>query len=261
MTNFASCGVLSGNFADAPNLTSKSVLNAPRPVQSVRYLPNMLWRHAEVPSDATEKSVNFRGSPDFGRDTFKVVVQSEPQIRNIPEDYSLRLLQSREICVPAKRKDTDPRRQRITQVRSDLGLNQDEFAAALGIEQGTVSKWQTGRAVPGTHTYVILAALAKTEELREFLLADGGESARRAFDAVFRGDMQAVGGKNEGPPSESLDVDLLTFVIKTMLGGLRKNKLELPDEKLSELIALCYDFCCKTRSRDPAIVERFLRVA
>ena len=36
----------------------------------------------------------------------------------------------------------------IKEARSALGMTQEEFAAALGVTQGTVSQWEIGRTHP-----------------------------------------------------------------------------------------------------------------
>ena len=45
-------------------------------------------------------------------------------------------------------RDRPPEAQRVTLARRAAGLSQTEVATRLGVAQGTVARWESGRAVP-----------------------------------------------------------------------------------------------------------------
>jgi transcriptional regulator with XRE-family HTH domain len=47
--------------------------------------------------------------------------------------------------------------QRLKQLRADRKINQIELAQKMGVTQGTVGKWETGRRIPDTEMLVKLA--------------------------------------------------------------------------------------------------------
>jgi transcriptional regulator with XRE-family HTH domain len=56
-------------------------------------------------------------------------------------------------------KDSTPA-EKISSLRSALGMNQEEFAEALEVAQGVVSAWERGEYKPSPESYVKLANLA-----------------------------------------------------------------------------------------------------
>ena len=53
----------------------------------------------------------------------------------------------------------------VSGLRRSLGLNQGEFAAALGISQSTLSKWETGARRPDAAAYKLLRILRQKPDL------------------------------------------------------------------------------------------------
>ncbi len=47
----------------------------------------------------------------------------------------------------------------ISALRQDMGLNQQDFAAALGVSKSTLSKWETGTRRPDAAAYKLLRIL------------------------------------------------------------------------------------------------------
>lgn len=146
--------------------------------------------------------------------------------------------------------DSDSIPERLYALREGrLGLTQRKFARALGISQSVLSKWERGDYRPPP------MALMKIGDI------SGGDSAW--WYAQADPELAKAAAPQPKPPAspEGLDFDTLVFVVGAIQGGLRKRGIELPDAKFAELIALCYDFCCKTNSRSADTIERFLRVA
>ena len=59
---------------------------------------------------------------------------------------------------------------RIKQLRKTLGLNQKEFGAAIGVSQGTVASYESGRRVPQA---AVLLAICRTFNASEAWLTSG----------------------------------------------------------------------------------------
>ncbi len=53
----------------------------------------------------------------------------------------------------------------VSDIRRSLGLNQGDFAAALGISKSTLSKWETGARRPDAAAYKLLRILRQKPEL------------------------------------------------------------------------------------------------
>lgn len=51
--------------------------------------------------------------------------------------------------------------QEIRRLRRDLGLSQQQMAAALGVRQQTISEWETGAYTPRGASLRVLALLAE----------------------------------------------------------------------------------------------------
>jgi len=47
--------------------------------------------------------------------------------------------------------------QRLKQLRADKAINQIQLAQEMGVTQGTVGKWETGKRVPDTQMLIQLA--------------------------------------------------------------------------------------------------------
>lgn len=215
-------------------------------MKPVEDLPDVLRTYPEIPSNLAENPIKFRGLRELGRDRFKVVGQVEPL--GMHEAYADRIFVSREKYVPRQKKDRPPKAERILRLRSELGLDQVGFAQRLNVNQGTVSRWETGEAAPGPHTYKLLAELA-SGDLRELLLWDGGIQSGYADAGHLEGGAPAI------------DRGLLLFVVEIIEDELRKRRLKLSTKKYAEAVALSYDFCHKMKSRDADMVRRLLLVA
>ena len=68
------------------------------------------------------------------------------------------------IIINGTEKDTSSA-QLVISLRRSLGLNQRDFAAALGISQSTLSKWETGARRPDAAAYKLLRILRQEPDL------------------------------------------------------------------------------------------------
>lgn len=178
--------------------------------------------------------------------------------------------------MPTRKKERAPEAERIFQLRKQLGLDQIPFAERLGVDQGTVSKWENGRAKPGRHTYIQLAELA-SGDLKRLLLNDGGfgyraegeklfaqdgyVDAARVYHDLSKPDQTLEAGfdrslsfnqsnRPESGSGATLDLELLRFVIETIDSELRKRKLRLPSDKFAEAVVLSYEYLHGNEQRD-----------
>lgn len=63
--------------------------------------------------------------------------------------------------MPNRKTDNELITQRIRKVRKDLGLRQEDFAKRIGLDQTTISKWETGNAKPTPDAMVKLASVSE----------------------------------------------------------------------------------------------------
>jgi SOS-response transcriptional repressor LexA len=59
---------------------------------------------------------------------------------------------------------------RLKQLRTLLGYNQAQLAAALGVSQAAVSKWHVGMAEPSAESYSRLAQMTASEDLARYFM-------------------------------------------------------------------------------------------
>ncbi|OYW33570.1 MAG: hypothetical protein B7Z45_08340 [Azorhizobium sp. 12-66-6] len=82
---------------------------------------------------------------------------------------------------------------KIREIRKNLGMNQAEFAAAIGATQGSVSKWETGRETPRSDALSRIASftgfnlLSLRTGMEHFHLTPGGMRATRVIGTLQAG--------------------------------------------------------------------------
>ncbi len=159
--------------------------------------------------------------------------------------------------MPKPKKDRPPKAERIFQLRTQLGLDQIAFAERVNVDQGTVSKWERGKAVPGRPAYIQLARMATPEsDLQRELLIDGeiGNVNRRLRE------INEDRNQLPGPPP-NWDPELLAVVIEALNKRLGVETGTLSDREYAEKIVFFYELCHKMKGEDPAMVDRFLKTA
>lgn len=162
-------------------------------------------------------------------------------------------------------------------------MDQNAFADAVGVDQGTVSKWENGRALPEWRAYARLALMA-SGQLRAELLTDGGPRAHREADALLAGAGQLQrlveeGGSSEVPwvlpvgpgrgrsetpgPEDAVgwDRELAALVVTVAANYLNTHGQKLPIEQFGRLVALLYEFSYRTGRCEPSIVGHLLKRA
>jgi transcriptional regulator with XRE-family HTH domain len=117
---------------------------------------------------------------------------------------------------------------RVREIRKRLGDNQAEFAARLGVTQGTVSKWESGKQIPDVDAILQLAELGGYEvgdlvyeEDHQYRTSDWGQRAS-VVGTVQAGEwVEAIEWdafqhfETQIPtPKEWPDLDLQGFVVK-----------------------------------------------
>lgn len=73
---------------------------------------------------------------------------------------------------------------RIREIRKNLGMNQAEFAAALGVSQGSVSKWEAAKEQPRTTALLKIAELAGLPSFSLFSGTDHNQKRQGGLRAV-----------------------------------------------------------------------------
>lgn len=91
-------------------------------------------------------------------------------------------IMSREKCVSVEKKRAEDIGSRIKALRTKLRMNQSQFGLALGLDQGTVSKWEKGKNRPTPDAFVRIAKLAEDPSDKMFFLDQAGVP-----DAYFLG--------------------------------------------------------------------------
>jgi transcriptional regulator with XRE-family HTH domain len=155
------------------------------------------------------------------------------------------------------KKARTPRAERIFQLRSQLGLDQIAFAERINVDQGTVSKWENDKGIPGRPAYRLMAQLAPANsDLQRELMRDGGFlNANRRLREINR-------DKNQQPdPQPRWDPELLGVVIEALNKKLGVKTGSFSDREYAEKVIFYYELCHKMKTEDPAMVERFLKTA
>ena len=223
-------------------------------VESARNLPDVLRRDAELLGDTAEEPVKSRRLSKLRCDTFKVVGQVEPleyANNHIPD----RIFTSREFFVAKEKTQRPVLAQRIVDLRKSLGRGkQIEFAQRLETDQGTVSKWESGRQRPAPEVLVRMAQLADGAASLYFLEEAGLPPAfldgkkmlpelKSASTAVVARSMsdRAFKASAERERPREWDPELMILVIEIVNKKLRQKGRKLPDSKYAQLITLVYN--------------------
>lgn len=81
--------------------------------------------------------------------------------------------------------------ERLKKVRMDSGLSQAGFAAAIGVSQGNVGIWETGRALPGA--LALIAINQKFDCSIDWLLTGAQpKNDNNKVEAVFDPDLKMI---------------------------------------------------------------------
>ena len=149
---------------DPRHLTGKRFLDHRGLTLTARNPPNVATADSGLTSNLAVNAAKQLKAENFGRD---VVIWcrntgAHYEIENIPAFITesrekLRMVQKRH---PGSKPGSLPRwAERITTAREKLRLTQAEFALALGVGQGNVSKWEHGTNRPLPDIFVKIAAL------------------------------------------------------------------------------------------------------
>lgn len=115
---------------------------------------------------------------------------------------------------------------KIKDLRTRLGLTQEEFGKKLDTPQATVSKWETGKQEPGSENNLRLAHLAQVEVHDWLDMPALGTSSVRSRRVPIVGTLQAGDWREavEYPPDEQRQIEA---PIPSSIEGYRTSNLEL----------------------------------
>jgi DNA-binding transcriptional regulator YiaG len=172
---------------------------------------------------------------------------------------------------------------RIKALRESLMLDQKGLAEWIGAKQNTVSEWEKGEYKPSAMALIALGNMARVDRGWWFEQAGPEYAARRRrpyaqqnymdaervlhdlseSDPVTSAYEKELGGVEligRPVPASSLDQELLAFAIETVRVNLKNRKVKLRnDEEYAQAVAIFYDLCHETRTRNPAMLEPVLR--
>jgi transcriptional regulator with XRE-family HTH domain len=146
---------------------------------------------------------------------------------------------------------------RIEGARKRLNLSQTQLAEELGIKPNTVSEWESGRYRPSAMALVALGRLDYDNAAWWYEQAGPKFAEKLKLQQVIRNVREAQ--KGFASQNTQVDQDLLAFALERVDAALRKRRARLPSEKYAQAVALFYDLCRETQSRNPAMLEAVLR--
>jgi transcriptional regulator with XRE-family HTH domain len=128
------------------------------------------------------------------------------------------------------------------------GRTQEEFGEILGVSKATISKYESGIAIPSSEILRKIASIGN-----------------KGIDWLLRGDWHLKPQASEHPQYADdrgrapLDVALLSEVLTEIKKFIVDKGLKLLPQREARLVGLIYDQCQKDRVKpDRNLVERFL---
>jgi DNA-binding transcriptional regulator YiaG len=146
---------------------------------------------------------------------------------------------------------------RIRELRKRLQIDQAVFAEHLGVSQGTVSEWEKGDHPPQPMALMAIGRLDFNNAMWWYEQAGPKFAERLKLQQLIRDVREEQ--KGSAAPSTSLDQDLLAFAVERVDAALEKRRSKLPRDKYAQAVAIFYDLCHETQSRNPAMLEPILR--
>ncbi|HBS58114.1 MAG TPA: hypothetical protein DEA44_02480, partial [Firmicutes bacterium] len=80
--------------------------------------------------------------------------------------------------------------ERLKAIRKKAGLSQANFAKALGISQGNVGTWETGKSLPGA--LALKAINQKFDYSIDWILTGKGQDSTQKVEALFDPDLKMM---------------------------------------------------------------------
>ncbi|ACO33701.1 DNA-binding protein [Acidobacterium capsulatum ATCC 51196] len=169
MNTSLSCGPPLRFLGPTSNLAPHLSAYALRRALSPRNLPNVLRRNAQLPCDMGINAVNCRGVVDFGDCRFKLDRQVELRSGEYADHHNACMHKGQGKSVSGSAKQLDQVAKNIKALRERLEMSQQRFALALGVDQGSVSRWERGKIRPTPETFARMAKLSDDEKKLYFL--------------------------------------------------------------------------------------------
>jgi len=144
---------------------------------------------------------------------------------------------------------------RLKKIRGDL--SQKEFAKVLGINQGTVCKYESGR-LPDAIT---LNKIAEYGGVTVEWLLYGDRAQAREAEAVFDKPRPGAAGLDSPYLFAAVDKSILADIIEQVETGLRRKKKSLSPVRYAHLLSLLYDRYQETgQPLSRSTIEDFLKL-
>jgi DNA-binding transcriptional regulator YiaG len=244
-----SCGTL--GFPFNPAVLALDALEHPiRCTEPQGHSTNMLRRDTKLPRQGAVIDLARKEGAYLPLYRAKMGVQIETSNMHMYMHMHTRC--QGKMCMPVPKKERSPQAERILRLRNSLKLDQKAFAERLGVDQGTVSRWESGKAKPTTRIYYQFAKLApRNSELQRDLIEDS--------DAKNKGDLRYMANGSMSIPD--WDKELLSAVIQAAVRKFDVTTGTLTQQEFAEKVIFYYELCHKMKTEDPAMAERFLRSA
>jgi len=145
---------------------------------------------------------------------------------------------------------------RIRKIRGEL--TQNEFAELIGVNQGTVHKYEKGIASPGAFTLKLIADYGRVTV--EYLLSGGNKELPGPAESITIQSPARASPLAQPFLFGALDISALTQIIEAVEDLLSQRKKPLKPVKKALLLSLLYDhFQTTGRIPDQATIKEFLR--
>lgn len=284
MASFPSCSLLPELIHAPLNLLAEGILDPARPRNSTRDLPDSLRGDFQLPGDCTVRAIKGRSIGDLRRDGL-VVTLVQVETPEYETETSTAFIQRQEgFSVHDRDKQLALIAQAIRRVRNELKLTQVEFSERLGQSQTAISKWEKAKARPVPEALIRLASMASGVD-KLFFLEHAGlpeqylmgkpmipeiqEASDRVVGSVMGGQRRAPAPSpqaqrsktSDDPEAVPWDREVMAFAIETVDAELKKRGRKLSIHKYAQMIIVFYELCHETKSRDPEMVARLLKIA
>jgi transcriptional regulator with XRE-family HTH domain len=169
-------------FCPTLDLASDSSAHSLRRPHTSRNLSNVLRSDAQLPRDLRVEPVKCGCLVDFGDCGVKLDGQVELPRREYATHHNAFVHTRQGESVAGRLKMSESLGKKIKDLREKLEMSQQRFALALGIDQGSVSRWERDKIRPLPEQLTRIAKLAD-DETKLFFLEEAGIPA-----SYFMGD-------------------------------------------------------------------------
>lgn len=130
---------------------------------------------------------------------------------------------------------------RLKALRGTLQLTQREVSRRINMPLPSYKDYENGNRMPGCEA---LGMFVQAGINANWLITGEGP--------------MLLSEMAEGEATQPPDWQMLGWIIGEIEARSRHCPLSLEPDKKAQLIGLMYDYCCRTGSQDPALVDRFM---